>query len=58
MAENVGVKQTAGLTEDMIFSIALDEIVDVNDIPRSAFMAWYLDLTVREELFCYDQSFY
>ncbi len=52
MAENVKEQQTAGLQEAMVFSIALDESVDVNDIPRLAVMARYCDLTVREDL-CY-----
>ena len=53
MAENVRAQQTAGLKDDAVFSIALDESVDVNDIPRLAVMARYhCDSTVREELCC------
>lgn len=52
MAENVRAQQTAGLKDAAVFSIALDESVDVNDIPRLAVMASYSDSTVREEL-CY-----
>ncbi|KAK0146239.1 General transcription factor II-I repeat domain-containing protein 2 [Merluccius polli] len=46
------VQQTAGLKNAAVFSIALDESVDVNDIPRLAVMARYCDSTVREELCC------
>ena len=52
MAENVRAQQTGGLKEAMVFSVALDESVDVNDIPRLAVMARYSDVTVREELCC------
>ena len=52
MAENVRAQQTAGLKDAAVFSIALDESVDVNDIPRLAVMARYCDSTVREELCC------
>ncbi len=36
----------------MIFSIALDESVDINDIPCFSVMAKYCDSNVREELCC------
>lgn len=52
MAENVRVQQTAGLKNATVFSKALDESVDVNDIPRLAVMVRYCDTTVREELCC------
>lgn len=41
MAENVRTRQTAGLKDATVFSIALDESVDVNDKPRLAVMARY-----------------
>ena len=52
MAENVTAQQTAGLKDAVVFSIVLDESVDVNDIPRLVVMARYCDSTVREELCC------
>ena len=52
LEENVCAQQTAGLKEATVFSVALDESVDVNDIPRLAVMVRYCDLTVREELCC------
>uniref|UniRef100_UPI00358E5645 general transcription factor II-I repeat domain-containing protein 2-like n=1 Tax=Myxine glutinosa TaxID=7769 RepID=UPI00358E5645 len=52
MAENVSAQQIAGLKDAVVFSIALDESVDVNDIPRLAVMARYCDSTVREEFCC------
>ncbi len=52
MAENVRTQQTPGLKDATVFSIALDESVDVNDIPRLAVMARYCDSSVREELCC------
>ena len=52
MAENVRAQQTAGLKDAVVFSVALDESVDVNDVPRLAVMAKYCDSTVREELCC------
>lgn len=52
MADNVRVQQTAGLKGTIVFSLALDESVDVNYIPRLAVMARYCDSTVREELCC------
>ncbi|KAJ8048209.1 hypothetical protein HOLleu_00425 [Holothuria leucospilota] len=48
MAENVNSQQTAGLKNAPVFSVALDESVDVNDMPRLAVMAKYCDSTVRE----------
>ncbi|KAJ4939392.1 hypothetical protein JOQ06_028841, partial [Pogonophryne albipinna] len=38
LAENICAQQTAGLKEATVFSVALDESVDVNDIPRLAVM--------------------
>ncbi|KAG9259865.1 general transcription factor II-I repeat domain-containing protein 2-like [Astyanax mexicanus] len=53
MAVDVRAQQTKGLTDASVFSLALDESVDVNDIPRLAVMARYCDTTtVREELCC------
>uniref|UniRef100_UPI00358FAF2C general transcription factor II-I repeat domain-containing protein 2-like n=1 Tax=Myxine glutinosa TaxID=7769 RepID=UPI00358FAF2C len=52
MAENVSAQQIAGLKDAVVFSIALDKSMDVNDIPRLAVMARYCDSTVREELCC------
>lgn len=52
MTESVNEQQTAGLKDAMVFSVALDESVDINDIPRLAIMAKYCDLNVREELCC------
>lgn len=52
MAENVRAQQTAGLKDAAVFSIALDESVDVTDIPRLAVMTRYCDSTVREDLCC------
>ena len=52
MAGDVRAQQTKGLTDASVFSLALDESVDVNDIPRLAVMARYCDTTVREELCC------
>lgn len=46
LAENVCAQQTAGLKEATVFSIALDESVDVNDIPRLAVMARYCHDTI------------
>jgi len=47
MAENVRVQQKAGLKDAAVFSIVLDESVDVNYTPRLAVMARYCDSTVR-----------
>ncbi|KAJ3584984.1 hypothetical protein NHX12_013707, partial [Muraenolepis orangiensis] len=43
LAENVCAQQTAGLKDATVFSVALDESVDLNDIPRLAVMARYCD---------------
>ena len=43
MAENVNSQQTAGLKDATVFSVAMDESVDVNDMPRLAVMAKYCD---------------
>lgn len=53
MANYVRFQQTEGLNNAKIFSLALDESVDVNDIPQLAVMARYCDesnSSVREEL--------
>lgn len=55
MANDVRFQQTEGLNDAKIFSLVLDESVDVNDIPRLAVMARYCDepnASVREELCC------
>lgn len=52
MADDVRAQQTAGLKGTKVFSLALDESVDVNDVPRLAVMARYCDSTVREKLCC------
>ena len=53
MAENVTVKQTTGLQQAVVFSVALDESVDVNDVARLALVARYCDNDrVYEELCC------
>ena len=55
MAENVRAQQTTGLKDAAVFSFALDERVDGNDIPGLAVMARYCDSIVREEL-CFFKS--
>lgn len=40
-------QQTTGLKDAMVFSVTMDEIVDINGI-----MAKYRDSNVREELCC------
>ena len=53
MAENVTVKQTTGLQQAVVFSVALDESVDVNDVARLAIVARYCDNDcIYEELCC------
>lgn len=52
MAGNVSEQQTVGLKDAMVFIVALDESMDINDIPHFAVMAKYCDLNVRQELCC------
>ena len=52
MADNVTQQQTVALTITPVFSVALDESVDINDIPRFAVFARYSDTEVHEELCC------
>jgi hypothetical protein len=53
MAQNVTLKQTAGLQQALVFSVALDESVDVNDVTRLEIFAQcrYND-RIYEELCC------
>uniref|UniRef100_A0A8C6LBI0 HAT C-terminal dimerisation domain-containing protein n=1 Tax=Nothobranchius furzeri TaxID=105023 RepID=A0A8C6LBI0_NOTFU len=43
MGDNVRAQQTAGLKEAQVFSVALDESIDINDVPRLAVMVRYCD---------------
>nr|XP_054590733.1 SCAN domain-containing protein 3-like [Nothobranchius furzeri] len=52
MGDNVRAQQTAGLKDAQVLSVALDESIDINDVPRLAVMVRYCDVTVQEELFC------
>jgi len=53
IAENVTVKQTTGLQQAVVFSVALDESVDVNDVSRLAIVARCCDNDrLYEELCC------
>jgi hypothetical protein len=53
MAENVTVKQTTGLQQAAVFSVALDESVDVNDMARLSIVARYCDNDrIYDELCC------
>ncbi|XP_050730475.1 general transcription factor II-I repeat domain-containing protein 2-like isoform X3 [Eriocheir sinensis] len=52
MAANVSEQQTVALTTTPVFSVALDESVDINDIPRLAVFARYSDTEIHEELCC------
>jgi len=53
MAENVTVKQTTGLQQAVVFSVALDKSVDVNDVARLAIVVWCCDSDhLYEELCC------
>ena len=47
MAANVGEQQTVALTTTPVFSVALDESVDINDIPRLAVFARYSDTEIH-----------
>ena len=53
MAANVKIQQAVTLQSVKTFSVALDESVDINDIPRLAIIAQYCtDDDVQEELCC------
>jgi len=53
MTENVTVKQTNGLQQAVVFSVALDESIDVNDVARLAIVGRCCDNDrVYEELCC------
>jgi len=53
MAENITVKQTTGLQQAVVFSVALDESVDVNDVARLAIVARYCDSDRIYKELCY-----
>ena len=51
MTENVTVKQTTGLQQVVVFSVALDGSVGVNDVARLAIVERYCDKDrIYEEL--------
>ena len=53
MTENVTVKQTTGLQQAVVFSVALDESADVNEVARLATVVRYCDKDrIYEELCC------
>lgn len=52
MSEKVQDQQIVGIQNSAVFFIALDESLDVNDIPHLAVMARYSDSDVKEELCC------
>ena len=53
MAADVKMQQAVALQSANTFSVALDESVDINDIPRLAIIARYCsDDNVQEELCC------
>lgn len=52
MGDNVRAQQTVGLKEARVFSVALDESVDIKDVPRLAVMVRYCDVAIQDELFC------
>ena len=52
MAENITVKQTTRLQQAVVFSVALDENVDVNDVARLAIVSRYCDDHPYEEQCC------
>ena len=52
MADNVSEQRTAVLTTTPVFSVALDENVDINDIARLVVFARYSDTEIHEELCC------
>ncbi|XP_064110289.1 general transcription factor II-I repeat domain-containing protein 2A-like [Macrobrachium nipponense] len=57
MADNVTQQQTVALTITPVFSVALDESVDINDIPHLAVFARYSDTEVHEELCCLEPMY-
>ena len=53
IAKNVNKQQTIALKTAKVFSVALDESIDINDNPRLAVVARYCcDGEVHEELCC------
>ncbi|XP_064111511.1 uncharacterized protein LOC135219004 [Macrobrachium nipponense] len=52
VADNVSQQQMVALTSAPVFSVALDESMDINGIPRLAVFARYSDTEVHEELCC------
>ncbi|XP_068609293.1 general transcription factor II-I repeat domain-containing protein 2A-like [Brachionichthys hirsutus] len=53
MSENVSRQQTSALRDAPVFSVAVDENVDVNGVPRLAIVARFTDGgRIREELCC------
>uniref|UniRef100_A0A8C3TK26 DUF4371 domain-containing protein n=1 Tax=Chelydra serpentina TaxID=8475 RepID=A0A8C3TK26_CHESE len=53
MAENSKEKQTTALKDTAVFSVAVDESVDINDVPRLAVVARYCASNeIQEELCC------
>ncbi|CAM5105972.1 unnamed protein product [Natator depressus] len=53
MAENINKKQTTALKDTAVFSVAVDESVDINDVPRLAVVARYCASDeIQEELCC------
>ena len=43
MAENVTTKQNSGLKKAVVFSVAVDETTDINDVARLAVIVRYCD---------------
>uniref|UniRef100_A0A8C8RPP1 Uncharacterized protein n=1 Tax=Pelusios castaneus TaxID=367368 RepID=A0A8C8RPP1_9SAUR len=53
MAENINEKQTTALKDAAVFSVAVDESMDINDVSRVAIVARYCASgEIREELCC------
>jgi hypothetical protein len=53
LAENVTTKQISGLKQSQVFSVALDESTDLNDLSRLALVARYPENNhIYEELCC------
>jgi hypothetical protein len=53
LAEHVTVRQTNGLTQSTVFSVAVDESTDVNDLSRLAVVTRYCENNrIYEELCC------
>jgi hypothetical protein len=52
MAENVTVKQKTELQQAVVFSVALDESVNVNDVACLVIVVRYCDNHIYEELCC------